>query len=76
MNFLPLLCPTGELLQDSEEQELRCQGCEASLTVLCAHKEDEGFYTIRVPSLHGHKEQSTYVFVRGTCMSPFLRPWH
>uniref|UniRef100_A0A8C3MMC0 Uncharacterized protein n=1 Tax=Geospiza parvula TaxID=87175 RepID=A0A8C3MMC0_GEOPR len=54
----------GELLQDSEGQELRCQGCEASLTVLCAHKEDEGFYTIRVPSLHGYKEQTTYVFVR------------
>ncbi|XP_063033291.1 myomesin-3 [Melospiza melodia melodia] len=54
----------GELLQDSEGRELRCQGREASLTVLCAHKEDEGFYTIRVPSLHGHKEQTTYVFVR------------
>uniref|UniRef100_A0A8C5I8J6 Myomesin 3 n=1 Tax=Junco hyemalis TaxID=40217 RepID=A0A8C5I8J6_JUNHY len=54
----------GELLQDSEGQELRCQGCEASLTVQCAHKEDEGFYTIRVPSLHGYKEQTTYVFVR------------
>ncbi|KAF2985728.1 hypothetical protein EK904_003826 [Melospiza melodia maxima] len=53
-----------ELLQDSEGRELRCQGREASLTVLCAHKEDEGFYTIRVPSLHGHKEQTTYVFVR------------
>uniref|UniRef100_A0A8C3MN73 Uncharacterized protein n=1 Tax=Geospiza parvula TaxID=87175 RepID=A0A8C3MN73_GEOPR len=64
VNFLPLLCSTGELLQDSEGQELRCQGCEASLTVLCAHKEDEGFYTIRVPSLHGYKEQTTYVFVR------------
>uniref|UniRef100_A0A8C3VGE2 Myomesin-3 n=1 Tax=Catharus ustulatus TaxID=91951 RepID=A0A8C3VGE2_CATUS len=54
----------GELLQDSEGQELRLQGCEASLTVPCAHKEDEGFYTIRVPSLQGDKEQSTYVFVR------------
>ncbi|XP_064254522.1 myomesin-3 [Passer domesticus] len=54
----------GELLQASEGRELRSQEREASLTVLCAHKEDEGFYTIRVPSLHGHKEQSTYVFVR------------
>ncbi|NWR48689.1 MYOM3 protein, partial [Regulus satrapa] len=54
----------GELLQDSERQELRLQEREASLTVPCAHKEDEGFYTIRVPSLHGYKEQTTYVFVR------------
>nr|XP_021390691.1 myomesin-3 [Lonchura striata domestica] len=54
----------GELLQDSEGQELRFQEHEASLTVLCAHKEDEGFYTIRVPSLDGYKEQTTYVFVR------------
>ncbi|NXT62559.1 MYOM3 protein, partial [Chaetops frenatus] len=54
----------GELLEDSERQELRCQDREASLTVPCAHKEDEGFYTIRVPSLDGYKEQTTYVFVR------------
>ncbi|NWR06579.1 MYOM3 protein, partial [Paradoxornis webbianus] len=54
----------GELLQDSECHELRCQGQEASVTVPCAHKEDEGFYTVRVPSLQGHKEQTTYVFVR------------
>ncbi|NXY09944.1 MYOM3 protein, partial [Pteruthius melanotis] len=54
----------GELLQDSECRELRCQEREASLAVPCAHKEDEGFYTIRVPSLGGHKEQTTYVFVR------------
>ncbi|NWV68579.1 MYOM3 protein, partial [Malurus elegans] len=54
----------GELLQDSECHQLRNQEREASLTVPCAHKEDEGFYTIRVPSLDGHKEQTTYVFVR------------
>ncbi|KFW78187.1 Myomesin-3, partial [Manacus vitellinus] len=54
----------GELLQNSQRQELKCQDREASLTVPCAHKEDEGFYTIRVPSLEGHKEQTTYVFVR------------
>ncbi|NXA83681.1 MYOM3 protein, partial [Thryothorus ludovicianus] len=54
----------GELLQDSEGHELRCQEREASVTVLCAHKEDEGFYTVRVPSLDGYKEQTTYVFVR------------
>lgn len=75
----PFSCSTGELLQDSERQELRYQDREASLTVPCAHKEDEGFYTIRVPSLDGYKEQTTYVFVRGiyrTYRSPFLMPWH
>uniref|UniRef100_A0A8C3NTT6 Myomesin 3 n=1 Tax=Cyanoderma ruficeps TaxID=181631 RepID=A0A8C3NTT6_9PASS len=54
----------GELLQDSEGRELRWQEREASVTVACAHKEDEGFYTIRVPSLDGYREQTTYVFVR------------
>ncbi|XP_027561797.1 myomesin-3 [Neopelma chrysocephalum] len=54
----------GELLQNSQRQELKYQDREASLTVPCAHKEDEGFYTIRVPSLDGYKEQTTYVFVR------------
>uniref|UniRef100_A0A8C2Y746 Myomesin-3 n=1 Tax=Coturnix japonica TaxID=93934 RepID=A0A8C2Y746_COTJA len=54
----------GELLQNSERQELKYQDQEASLTVPCAYKEDEGFYTIRVPSLGGCKEQTTYVFVR------------
>ncbi|NWU82915.1 MYOM3 protein, partial [Onychorhynchus coronatus] len=54
----------GELLRNSEGQELKCQDREASLTVPCAHKEDEGFYTVRVPSLDGYKEQTTYVFVR------------
>ncbi|NWT00574.1 MYOM3 protein, partial [Mionectes macconnelli] len=54
----------GELLQDSERQQLECREREASLRVPCAHKEDEGFYTVRVPSLDGCKEQTTYVFVR------------
>ncbi|NXJ76943.1 MYOM3 protein, partial [Trogon melanurus] len=54
----------GELLQSSECCELKYQDREASLTVPCACKEDEGFYTIRVPSLAGYKEQTTYVFVR------------
>ncbi|XP_009513437.1 myomesin-3 [Phalacrocorax carbo] len=54
----------GELLQSSECRELKYQDQEASLTVSCAYKEDEGFYTIRVPSLDGYKEQTTYVFVR------------
>ncbi|KAK2518656.1 Myom3 [Columba guinea] len=54
----------GELLQSSECRELKYQDQEASLTVSCAYKEDEGFYTIRVPSLDGYKEQTTYVFIR------------
>jgi len=58
-------CFTGELLQNSECRELKYQDQEASLKVSCAYKEDEGFYTIRVPSLDGYKEQTTYVFVRG-----------
>uniref|UniRef100_A0A8B9UEG1 Myomesin 3 n=1 Tax=Anas zonorhyncha TaxID=75864 RepID=A0A8B9UEG1_9AVES len=60
----PFSCFTGELLQNSECHKLKYQDREASLTVSCAHKEDEGFYTIRVPSLDGFKEQTTYVFVR------------
>ncbi|NXX43305.1 MYOM3 protein, partial [Tricholaema leucomelas] len=54
----------GELLQSSERLELKYQDQEASLTVPSAYKEDEGFYTVRVPSLQGFKEQTTYVFVR------------
>lgn len=38
---------------------------QASLKVSCAHKEDEGLYTVRVPSASGPREQSAYVFVRG-----------
>lgn len=62
---LPFSCFIGELLQNSEHLELKYQDQEASLRVPCAYKEDEGFYTIRVPSLGGCKEQTTYVFVRG-----------
>ncbi|XP_010223082.1 PREDICTED: myomesin-3 [Tinamus guttatus] len=54
----------GELLQDSPCRKFQYQDQEASLTVSCAYKEDEGFYSIRVPTLDGHKEQTTYVFVR------------
>ncbi|POI35477.1 hypothetical protein CIB84_000771, partial [Bambusicola thoracicus] len=54
----------SELLKNSERQELKYQDREASLRVPCAYKEDEGFYTIRVPSLGGCKEQTTYVFVQ------------
>ena len=31
----------------------------------CAYKEDEGLYTVQVPSPFGLREQSAYVFVRG-----------
>ncbi|CAM4687023.1 unnamed protein product [Caretta caretta] len=54
----------GEFLKDSDRQQIKCLDREASLTVLCAYKEDEGFYTIRVPTLDGYNEQSAYVFVR------------
>ncbi|NXY81275.1 MYOM3 protein, partial [Alcedo cyanopectus] len=64
----------GELLQNSARQELKYQDQEASVTVSCAYKEDEGFYTIHVPTLDGYKEQTTYVFVRdaaaGTAGAP------
>lgn len=80
----PFSCFTGELLQNSECHKLKYQDQEASLTVSCAHKEDEGFYTLRVPLLDGYKEQTTYVFVRGIIRMlsyleqkvPFLIPWH
>uniref|UniRef100_K7GFH0 Myomesin-3 n=1 Tax=Pelodiscus sinensis TaxID=13735 RepID=K7GFH0_PELSI len=54
----------GEFLKDSDRQQMTCLDREASLTVSCAHKEDEGFYTVRVPTLDGYHEQSAYVFVR------------
>uniref|UniRef100_A0A4W3JFJ1 M-protein, striated muscle-like n=1 Tax=Callorhinchus milii TaxID=7868 RepID=A0A4W3JFJ1_CALMI len=34
------------------------------VTLSDIHKEDEGLYTIRLPTLDGHKEHSAYVFVR------------
>lgn len=52
-------------MKDSKHQQIKCWDREASLTVPCAYKEDEGFYTIRVPTLDGYNEQSAYVFVRG-----------
>uniref|UniRef100_A0A8C3SLI3 Myomesin 3 n=1 Tax=Chelydra serpentina TaxID=8475 RepID=A0A8C3SLI3_CHESE len=54
----------GEFLKDSDRQQIKCLDREASLTVLCAYKEDEGFYTVRVPTLDGYNQQSAYVFVR------------
>uniref|UniRef100_A0A8D0HLH5 Myomesin-3 n=1 Tax=Sphenodon punctatus TaxID=8508 RepID=A0A8D0HLH5_SPHPU len=54
----------GKLLKDSELRQIKCGDHEASLTVSCAYKEDEGFYTVRVPTLDGYNEQRAYVFVR------------
>lgn len=44
------------------------------MKVSYAYKEDEGFYTIRVSSPFGLKEQSTYVFIRGKVTTPSKAP--
>nr|XP_008119000.1 PREDICTED: LOW QUALITY PROTEIN: myomesin-3 [Anolis carolinensis] len=54
----------GELLKDSDRRKIRCEDREASLAVPCAYKEDEGFYSIRIPTQEGYNEQRAYVFVR------------
>ncbi|XP_053124580.1 myomesin-3 isoform X2 [Hemicordylus capensis] len=54
----------GELLKDSDRRQIKCGDREASLTVSCAYKEDEGFYSVRIPNLDGYNEQRAYVFVR------------
>ncbi|XP_038613990.1 myomesin-3 [Tachyglossus aculeatus] len=54
----------GSLLQDSTRRQSRYGAREASLTVSCAYKEDEGLYTIRLPAFPTAQERSTYVFVR------------
>ncbi|XP_077193716.1 myomesin-3 [Paroedura picta] len=54
----------GELLKDSNRRQIKCGDQDASLTVSCAYKEDEGFYSVRIPTLDGHSEQRAYVFVR------------
>ncbi|KAH0631137.1 hypothetical protein JD844_005289 [Phrynosoma platyrhinos] len=54
----------SELLKDSDRRKIRCEDREASLTVSCAYKEDEGFYSIRIPTQDGYKEQRAYVFIR------------
>uniref|UniRef100_A0A670IM93 Myomesin 3 n=1 Tax=Podarcis muralis TaxID=64176 RepID=A0A670IM93_PODMU len=54
----------GELLRDSDCRQIKCEAQEASLTVSCAYKEDEGFYSIRIPTHDGYNEQRAYVFVR------------
>ncbi|XP_042295146.1 myomesin-3 [Sceloporus undulatus] len=54
----------GELLKDSDRRKIQCKDHEASLTVSCAYKEDEGFYSVRIPTRDGYKEQRAYVFIR------------
>lgn len=58
-------CASGELLKDSDRLQIKCGDRDASLTVSCAYKEDEGFYSIRIPTQDGYSEQRAYVFVRG-----------
>ncbi|XP_004394807.1 PREDICTED: myomesin-3 [Odobenus rosmarus divergens] len=54
----------GRLLRPSGRRQILYADRQASLKVSCAYKEDEGLYTIQVPSPFGLQEQSTYVFVR------------
>ncbi|XP_029475460.1 myomesin-3 isoform X2 [Rhinatrema bivittatum] len=54
----------GLLLKESDRRKMKCWGPEASLAVSSAFKEDEGFYTICIPTQTGFRKQSAYVFVR------------
>ncbi|XP_004426177.1 PREDICTED: myomesin-3 [Ceratotherium simum simum] len=54
----------GRLLRSSARRQTLYADRQASLKVSCAYKEDEGLYTVQVPSPFGPREQSTYVFVR------------
>ena len=55
----------GRLLRSSGRRQTLYGDRQATLKVSCAYKEDEGLYTIQVPSPFGPHEQGTYVFVRG-----------
>ncbi|XP_077755255.1 myomesin-3 [Canis aureus] len=57
-------CLDGRLLRSSGRRQTLYADRQASLKVSCAYKEDEGLYTVQVPSPFGLREQSTYVFVR------------
>lgn len=59
---------TGRLLRSSRRRKILYADCQASLKVSCTYKEDEGLYTVQVPSPFGPREQSTYVLVRGEGM--------
>ncbi|XP_078537379.1 myomesin-3 [Lissotriton helveticus] len=54
----------GAVLEEHERRHMRCTDHGASLSVPYAYKEDEGLYTLCVPTHTGHNEQKAYVFVR------------
>ncbi|XP_008060365.1 myomesin-3 [Carlito syrichta] len=54
----------GRLLRSSQRRQILYADRQASMKVSCAYKEDEGLYTVQVPSAFGPREQSTYVLVR------------
>ncbi|XP_004592433.2 myomesin-3 isoform X2 [Ochotona princeps] len=54
----------GRLLRSLGRRQTLYADCQASLKVSCAYKEDEGLYTVQVPSPSGPRQQSTYVLVR------------
>ncbi|XP_037684110.1 myomesin-3 [Choloepus didactylus] len=54
----------GRLLRPSGRRQLLYTDRQASVKVSRTHKEDEGLYTVRLPSFFGVQEQSAYVFVR------------
>lgn len=54
----------GRLLRSSGRRQILYADRQAVLKVACAYKEDEGLYTVQVPSPFGLREQSAYVFVR------------
>eukprot|EP00062_Callorhinchus_milii_P009976 gi/632954363/ref/XP_007892924.1/ PREDICTED: M-protein, striated muscle-like [Callorhinchus milii] len=54
----------GDLLVETDCLGIECTDYYAKVTLSDIHKEDEGLYTIRLPTLDGHKEHSAYVFVR------------
>ncbi|XP_006159532.1 myomesin-3 [Tupaia chinensis] len=54
----------GRPLRSSQRRQVLYADRQAAVKVFCAYKEDEGLYTVQVPSPLGPREQSTYVFVR------------
>ncbi|XP_045154869.1 myomesin-3 [Echinops telfairi] len=54
----------GSLLRSLGRRQILNSHRQTTVKVSCAYKEDEGLYTIRVPSPFGAREQSTYVFIR------------
>ncbi|MBN3270690.1 MYOM3 protein, partial [Polyodon spathula] len=55
----------GIPLQESQCRQLHTGSRSATLTINQVYKEDEGLYSILLPTLTGVKQQSAYVFVRG-----------